>query len=93
MAITVNGVEITDAMIEHELPRHVEAAQPLQWLTGPDREWLKRFMGNGDNPSGHIKDLAVDLPPIIRLFDHSLVLDYQNGSPWYQVPPLVRQHV
>lgn len=70
-----------------------EAAQPLQWLTGPDREWLRRFMGNGDNPSGHIKDLAVDLPPIIRLFDHSLVLDYQNGSPWYQVPPLVREHV
>lgn len=33
MAITVNGVEITDAMIEHELPRHVEAAQPLQHAT------------------------------------------------------------
>lgn len=50
-------------------------------------------MDNGDNPSGHIKDLAADLPPIIRLFDHSLVLDYQNGSPWYQVPPLVRPYV
>ena len=70
-----------------------EAAQPLQWLTGPDREWLKRFMDNSDNPSCHIKDLAADLPPIIRLFDHSLVLDYQNGSPWYQVPPLVRAYV
>ena len=26
--ITVNGVEISDAMIEYELPRHVEAANP-----------------------------------------------------------------
>ena len=70
-----------------------EAAHPLQWLTGPDREWLKRFIGSSDNPSEYIKDLEKDLPSIIRLFDHSLVLDYQNGSPWYQVPPLVRGHV
>lgn len=33
MAITVNGVEISDAMIEYELPRHVEAANPLQHAT------------------------------------------------------------
>ena len=70
-----------------------EAARPLQWLNGADREWLKRFMESNDNPSEYIKDLTVDLPPIIRLFDHSLVLDYQNGRPWYQVPPLVREHV
>ena len=70
-----------------------EAARPLQWLTGPDRTWLKRFMENSNNPSCHIENLATDLPSIIRLFDHSLVLDYQNGTTWYQVPPLVKSHV
>lgn len=81
----------TDApSIRHALS---EAANPLQWLTGPDRKWLKRFMQSSDNPSEFIQNLTTDLPSIIRLFDHSLVLDYQNGSPWYQVPPLVRDHV
>lgn len=70
-----------------------EAAQPLQWLTAKDRVWLGHFMRDSKNPSAHIKDLEADLPSIIRLFDHSLVLDYQNGSVWYQVPPLVRPHV
>ncbi len=70
-----------------------EAARPLQWLTGPDRLWLKRFMEDSNNPSEHIQNLAADLPSIIRLFDHSLVLDYQNGSVWYQVPEIVRGHV
>lgn len=79
-----------ESAITHALS---EAAHPLQWLTGTDREWLKRFMESSDTPSEYIKDLETDLPSIIRLFDHSLVLDYQNGSPWYQVPPLVRNHV
>jgi hypothetical protein len=70
-----------------------KAAEPLQWLTAEDRRWLDLFMTHSDNPSGHIKDLVQDLPAIIRLFDHSLVLDYQNGSVWYQVPPLVRDYV
>ena len=30
MAITVNGVEITDEMIENELPRHADADNPLK---------------------------------------------------------------
>jgi AAA ATPase domain len=68
-----------------------EAAIPLQWLTGPDRTWLARFMEASDTPSEYIQDLATDLPSVIRLFDHSLVLDYQNGSVWYQVPQLVRE--
>lgn len=70
-----------------------DASIPLQWLTGPDRTWLKRFMQDGKNPAEHIQDLTVDLPSIIRLFDHSLVLNYQNGSVWYHVPPLVCDHV
>ncbi len=92
-ALSKAALPISAADAPSVLHALAEAAQPLQWLTGLDREWLKRFMESSDNPSGHIKDLAVDLPPIIRLFDHSLVLDYQNGRPWYQVPPLVREAV
>ncbi len=70
-----------------------EAAKPLQWLTGSDQEWLKNFMEKSDIPSEKIADLSHDLPSIIRLFDHSLVLDYQNGSVWFQVPPFVSDYV
>lgn len=70
-----------------------DMAQPIQWLSGADRQWLKHFMQDTRPPAEHIQDLSTDLPSIIRLFDHSLVLDYQNGSVWYQVPPLVRNHV
>ncbi len=70
-----------------------ETAQPLQWLNQSDREWLARFMDPTSPPASHIQNLEDDLPPIIRLFDHSLVLDYQNGDIWYQVPPLVRDRV
>lgn len=70
-----------------------KASEPLQWLNAPDRLWLERFKQHTENPSEYITDLASDLPSIIRLFDHSLVLNYQNGSVWYQVPPLVRDHV
>jgi hypothetical protein len=76
--------------VQHALS---EAAQPLQWLTAKDRTWLGHFMRDSRNPSSHIQKLEDDLPSIIRLFDHSLVLDYQNGSVWYQVPQLVRAHV
>ena len=43
--------------------------------------------------TGQMDDLAKDLPSIIRLFDNQLVLSYMNGSVWYQVPQLVRDHV
>lgn len=70
-----------------------EAAQPLQWLTAEDRRWLGRFAQDSQGAARHIEDLSKDLPSIIRLFDHSLVLDYRNGEAWFQVPPLVRPHV
>ncbi len=76
------------SVITHAL---AEDAQSLQWLTAPDRLWLGRFKESSRNPSEYIEDLARDLPAIIRLFDHSLVLDYQNGSIWYQVPPIVSE--
>lgn len=76
-------------VVEHTIN---EWAKPLTWLNAQDLKWLQRFMTE-DSPGHHIDDLQKDLPAIIRLFDHSLVLNYQNGGPWYQVPQLVRDHV
>jgi len=87
-ALPIN--ETDAAAVAHTLS---EAAQPLQWLNAQDRIWLKHFMNSAVKPASHILDMAKDLPSIIRLFDHSLVLDYKNGEIWYQVPPLVREHV
>lgn len=70
-----------------------KAAEPLQWLNKQDRVWLERFRSGNVNPAKDIDDLQADLPSIMRLFDHSLVLNYQNGEVWYNVPPLVRNHV
>jgi hypothetical protein len=69
------------------------AAEPLQWLTELDRKWLDCFKNSDGNAVGQVKNLLDDLPSIIRLFDHSLVLNYQNGSTWHNVPPLVREYV
>lgn len=69
-----------------------DAGQPLRWLIGEDHKWLNRVM-RGEDIAAHIEAIDKDLPSIIRLFDHSLVLDYQNGEVWHQVPPLVREHV
>lgn len=70
-----------------------KAAEPLQWLTAQDRIWLERYKSSPANPAEHVNNLLEDLPSIIRLFDHSLVLNYQNGEVWYNVPPLVREYV
>lgn len=70
-----------------------EAAQPLQWLNAQDRRWLGYFNQSSEPPAARIDRIETDLPSIIRLFDHSLVLDYQNGELWYQLPPLVRERV
>jgi hypothetical protein len=32
-----------------------------------------------------------DIPRLGRLFDHHFILSYQNGEPWYDLHPLVRQ--
>jgi hypothetical protein len=91
-ALSKTALPIADlqaAPVQHAIS---EAAQPLQWLTAEDRRWLSRFAQDSQGAARHIEDLNKDLPSIIRLFDHSLVLDYRNGEAWFQVPPLVRQH-
>ena len=70
-----------------------EEASPLQWLIAEDRRWLKLIRQSGGQFPEEIKHLETDLPSIIRLFDHSLVLNYQNGERWYQAPPIVYGHL
>lgn len=67
----------------------LEETKNYQWLNAQDRKWLAHCKNDSGNLAQHINDLANDLSPIIRLFDHSLVLNYQNGNIWYQVPPIM----
>ena len=69
-----------------------EEARPLQWLTAEDRRWLNLIREDSEF-AGKIKNLEADFSPIIRLFDHSLALNYQNGAPWYQAPPIVYEYL
>jgi hypothetical protein len=81
------------AVPDEEPVRHAiaKAQEALQWLNKSDRVWLERFKTG--LPGGEVDKMQEDLANIIRLFDHSLVLNYQNGEIWYNVAPLVREHV
>lgn len=70
-----------------------EETKNLHWLNAEDRKWLARCKSDNGNMAQHIENIEEDLPPIIRLFDHSLILNYQNGNVWYQVPPIMHDHV
>lgn len=68
----------------------LDVAQPFQWLNAKDRAWLGKIREKSAIPTDEMENMLEDLPTIIRLFDHSLVLNYRNGSFWYQVPPLIQ---
>ncbi|MDH2433759.1 hypothetical protein QCD60_14395 [Pokkaliibacter sp. MBI-7] len=70
-----------------------EETKNFHWLNAKDRQWLEHCKNHSGDLASQITNLDSDLPPIIRLFDHSLVLNYQNGSIWYQVPPIIHNHV
>lgn len=70
----------------------LEETKNYQWLNAQDRKWLAHCKTHSGNLAQNINELSTDLAPIIRLFDHSLVLNYQNGSIWYQVPPIMNGH-
>ncbi|MFL0806278.1 MAG: ATP-binding protein [Oceanobacter sp.] len=82
--------DIGDKAVEQAIQ---EETKNLHWLNAKDRLWLKHCREDGADLAQHIQELKDDLPPVIRLFDHSLVLNYQNGSIWYQVPPIVNGYV
>ena len=80
-----------------ELPvpeRTVDAAisqMRSTFLPIPDRHalWLA---GIADSHEVVLRDM-VDLPALALFFDTHLVLCYRNGEEWYEVHPLVREHV
>ncbi|WP_337881658.1 ATP-binding protein [Rheinheimera sp.] len=78
--------EITSEPVEQAI---AEETKNIQWLNAQDRKWLLHCQEHSGQLAQCIKNLQEDLPPIIRLFDHSLVLNYQNGRVWYQVPPII----
>jgi hypothetical protein len=55
------------------------------FLTAPQVEWLKRIT---EHPDKLLTDES-SIGPLLSLFDQQLVLDYRNGSSWYQVMPIV----
>lgn len=88
-----SGYPLADMQSEPITQAIVEETKHLHWLNAEDRKWLEHCKRESGNLAQHMTALEKDLPPIIRLFDHSLVLNYQNGSIWYQVPPIIYQHV
>ena len=54
-----------------------------------DALWLA---GIADSYQADLEELAA-LPSLSRFFDTHLVLCYRNGEEWYDVHPLVREHV
>jgi len=92
-ALSRSVLPLVDVAASPVLHAISEASQPLLWLNAEDRRWLQHYIDDSQGAAAHIEDLNKDLPSIIRLFDHSLLLDYRNGEVWYQVPPMVRRHV
>jgi hypothetical protein len=58
-------------------------------LAGEDLEWLKRIAASKDA----CLDAVKNLPVLARYFETKLVLNYRNGSDWYDVHPLLREQV
>jgi hypothetical protein len=58
-------------------------------LAGEDLLWLKRIVATKNTSLDAVKDL----PVLARYFETKLVLNYRNGSDWYDVHPLLREQV
>jgi hypothetical protein len=55
-------------------------------ISDKDKEWLRRIAETHEANFPSIEEL----PGLARLFDTKLVLNYRNGSDWYDVHPLLR---
>lgn len=97
-ALTKTAFPVSDPKSDVVRRAISEEARPLQWLTAEDRRWLNLIRQNSEF-AGKIENLEADFPPIIRLFDHSLVLNYQNEKNdekktfWHQAPPIVYEYL
>lgn len=95
------NLRIFFSLIQRVLVKAANAALPIQGssilesaendlraempLSAEDRSWLARVAASND--MGLEKN--ADLPSLVRLFEHHLILDYRNGVPWFDPLPLV----
>ena len=93
-ALTNTDFPVSDPASDVVKRAIAEDAMPLQWLTAEDRHWLTLIRQDSEF-AGKIENLEADFPPIIRLFDHSLVLNYQDEKKalWHQVPPIAYEYL
>jgi hypothetical protein len=61
-------------------------------MRGSDREWVYRFM-NDPAPLAQIKNGTEDAQSVIRLFNNTLILNYQNDNLWHCPLPLLREYL
>lgn len=54
-----------------------------------DRVWLQKITASKQSELASVEEL----PRLARFFDTSLVLNYRNGEDWYDVHPLLKDHL
>lgn len=71
--------------------RHVENVARNEMLPIPEdqKQWLKRIADTHDT----CLQKEEDLPLLAHFLDNRLVMNYRNGSDWYDVHPLIRDVV
>ena len=78
-----------------QLPLSVEAVRPAENaarnemlpIPADHLSWLKRIAATHDT----CLEKDADLPTLAHFLDNRLVLNYRNGSDWYDVHPLLRE--
>jgi hypothetical protein len=80
---------------DSQLPLDVKAVRPSENaarnemlpIPADHLTWLKRIAATHDT----CLEKDVDLPTLAHFLDNRLVLNYRNGSDWYDVHPLLRE--
>lgn len=82
---------------DSQLPLGIDAVKPAEEaarremlpIPADHLTWLKRITVSHDT----CLDKDADLPTLAHFLDNRLVLNYRNGSDWYDVHPLLREVV
>jgi energy-coupling factor transporter ATP-binding protein EcfA2 len=74
--------KVTDDIIERAKQQLLKELTPIAI---DDAQWLSRTHLKKDL----VMDSTSDLPRITRLLDSNLIMNYQNGEPWYDIHPLI----
>lgn len=58
-------------------------------IANDDKKWLREISANKKPNLESINHL----PDLARFFDNNLVLNYRNGTDWYDVHPLLKNEI